>query len=228
MAEDPTELQKFREKLASKQQPYKDLASNSFTVGQKTVICELLQAKISTIKELVENHHIPQRTLYRWLKDYKNQIEFNDLSRPKYLDKTSEVELGEKINAADREKRPLSPHQLNIEIAKERINSLKRTDTIKRKRGKDGEDPLKEEDAIDDDEDPSRLAVYRVKKRMRLSVLKSQPLTHAREMACSDPRASYSWLAVNVALCGSLKATHKWNMDSPVAVNTRIYQTTRF
>lgn len=59
----------------------------------------------------------------------------------------------------------------------------------------------------------SRTTEYRIKKTLNFSTVSSQPLTKARMVACMDPRASYTWLVLNMALCSCLSSFYKFNMD---------------
>lgn len=59
----------------------------------------------------------------------------------------------------------------------------------------------------------SRASEFQIKKKLKISNVNAQPFTHARLVACMDPRASCTWLVVNMELCASLSSFYKWNMD---------------
>ena len=115
------EQSSFRQIFCSKEQPYRDFSGHTFTGEEKRILCELLDSKITSTNELIQNYRINKMSLYLWLKDYKNGKELKDLGRPKYLDQVSEWELGGMILSANQEKRPLSPsksHSLSLKLEK--------------------------------------------------------------------------------------------------------------
>ncbi len=94
-------------------------------------------------------------------------------------------------------------------VDKERQNTVLRR---KRKR-EDDHDEEQEAKNVTNANSTSPSSLYRAMKRLKLTKVASQALTEARMTACSDPRATFTWLAINVALCGHLAAPYKWNMD---------------
>ncbi len=196
---------------------YHDLSNHSFTTEEKSYIGKIMQDKLVKIKQLAETYNIPVSTLYSWKKTFDNDFQLLIQGQQQFLDDKSNHVVVSTVKTAILAKTPLSP------VLFDALLSLEREKTVQRRKRKLNEEqetePLRTVEELQRFVSTQSVAKVplrtkrRIVKSLNIAQVQSDSMTAARFAACADPRSSYTWLAVNIALCGHLKGSYKWNMD---------------